>query len=188
MASTKKSHSWESKKYSKGNILDYKPDTLVDGIGVRCSLYVSGCLFNCVGCFNKNSQMFTSGVPYTQELEDKIIKDLSKDYVEGLTLLGGEPFLNTETCLSLVKRVRETYGHTKTIWSWSGYYFEELIKGSSDKQELLSYLDVLVDGPYEIKKRDLNLAFRGSSNQRLIDVKKSINSNKAILLELSEEL
>lgn len=172
---------WVSKDYSQGYIADYKPFMFVDGEGVRCSIYVSGCLFACKGCFNRAIQNFRYGTPYTNELEDKIIEDLSHDYVQGLTLLGGEPFLNTEVCLSLVKRVRQEFGHTKDIWSWSGYTFEELLIDSEDKLELLGLIDVLVDGRFELDKRDLTLQFRGSSNQRIIDVQKSLSQSNVVI-------
>ena len=172
---------WVSKDYSQGYIADYKPFMFVDGEGVRCSIYVSGCLFACKGCFNRAIQNFRYGTPYTNELEGKIIEDLSHDYVQGLTLLGGEPFLNTEVCLSLVKRVRQEFGQTKDIWSWSGYTFEELLVDSEDKLELLGLIDVLVDGRFELEKRDLTLQFRGSSNQRIIDVQKSLSQSNVVI-------
>ena len=117
---------WRSEDWSQHKIADYKPYNFVDGEGVRCSLYVSGCLFQCEGCYNKIIQNFNYGTYYTQELEDQIIQDLGASYCQGLTLLGGEPFLNTPVLLRLCKRVRETYGDTKDIWSWSGYTWEEL--------------------------------------------------------------
>ncbi|MGX7024486.1 anaerobic ribonucleoside-triphosphate reductase activating protein [Vagococcus hydrophili] len=172
---------WTADKWSKGYIADYKPFMFVDGEGVRCSVYVSGCLFACEGCFNKAIQNFNYGKPYTQELEDTILADLSQDYVQGLTLLGGEPFLNTQVCLSLVNRFREQFGNTKDIWSWSGYTFEELLLETEDKLELLSKIDVLVDGRFELTRRDLSLQFRGSSNQRIIDVKKSLPQKEVVI-------
>ena len=169
---------WRASDYSLGKIADYKPFNFVDGEGVRCSLYVSGCLFACPGCYNVAAQNFEYGYPYSQELEDQIITDLSQTYVDGLTLLGGEPFLNTQVCLKLVKRIRQEFGNKKTIWSWSGYTWEELLSGSDDKKELLSLIDILVDGRFIISKKDLTLQFRGSSNQKIIDVKKSFKEGK----------
>lgn len=174
---------WRSEEYSQKRIADYKPFMFVDGEGVRNSIYVSGCLFACEGCFNKAIQNFRYGTPYTDELENQIIEDLSHDYVQGLTLLGGEPFLNTEVCLQLVHRVRKTFGASKDIWSWSGYTFEELLQETEDKLELLSMIDILVDGRFVLAKRDLNLQFRGSSNQRIIDVQQSLKVKKVILWE-----
>lgn len=174
---------WSSDKWSKGYIADYKPFMFVDGEGVRCSIYVSGCLFACEGCFNKAIQNFNYGTPFTQELEDKIFQDLRHKSVQGLTLLGGEPFLNTEVCLRLVDRFRSEFGETKDIWSWSGYTFEELLLETEDKLELLSKIDILVDGRFELSRRDLTLQFRGSSNQRIIDVKKSLEENETVIWE-----
>ncbi|MGY3766168.1 anaerobic ribonucleoside-triphosphate reductase activating protein [Vagococcus vulneris] len=174
---------WSAADWSQYKIADYKPFMFVDGEGVRCSLYVSGCLFACKGCFNKAIQNFNYGEPYTQELEDQIITDLGHDHVQGLTLLGGEPFLNTQVCLKLVDRIREKYGTAKDIWSWSGYTFEELLQDTNDKLELLSKIDILVDGRFELSRRDLTLQFRGSSNQRIIDVPKSLASeNKEVVI------
>ncbi|MDN6166465.1 MAG: anaerobic ribonucleoside-triphosphate reductase activating protein [Tetragenococcus koreensis] len=174
---------WTSDRFSENRIADYKPFNFVDGEGVRCSLYVSGCLFACKGCYNKKIQSFSYGKPYTKELENRIIEDLREPYCQGLTLLGGEPFLNTSVTLPLVKKIREEFGHTKDIWSWTGYIWEELMEESLDKMRLLSYLDVLVDGRFELSKLDLNLQFRGSSNQRIIDVPKSLKSGNVILWE-----
>lgn len=174
---------WTAKDYTQNHIADYKPFNFVDGEGVRCSLYVSGCLFQCEGCFNRAVQNFRYGTPYTQELEDQIIKDLSQPYVQGMTFLGGEPFLNTPVCLQLVKRIRKEFGHTKDIWSWSGYTFEELLEETPDKLAFLQELDILVDGRFELAKRDLRLQFRGSSNQRILDVPASLAAKKAIIWE-----
>ncbi|UNL43546.1 anaerobic ribonucleoside-triphosphate reductase activating protein [Ligilactobacillus agilis] len=172
---------WLANNLSQQKIADYKPFNFVDGEGVRCSLYVSGCKFSCPGCYNKVAQNFNYGYDYTKALEDQIIADLGQSYVQGLTLLGGEPFLNTQVCLQLVKRVRAEYGHQKDIWSWSGYTWEELQKESADKLELLSYLDVLVDGRFLEAKKDLNLQFRGSANQRIIAVPASLKARQPIL-------
>lgn len=172
---------WLAQDHSLQYIADYKPFNMVDGEGVRCSLYVSGCLFNCPGCYNRVAQNFHYGKPYTQQLEDQIIQDLSQSYVQGLTLLGGEPFLNTQVCLKLVRRVRKEFGHEKDIWSWSGYTWEELMQESADKLALLNYLDILVDGRFLEAKKDLTLQFRGSSNQRIIDVPKSLVQKQVII-------
>ena len=178
-----KPQEWKTEDYSQKKIADYKAFNFVDGEGVRNSLYVSGCLFACEGCFNKAVQNFNYGTPFTESLMNQIIEDLSHDYVQGLPLLGGEPFLNTDVCLSVVKRVRETFGSAKDIWSWSGYTFEELLLETPDKLELLHSIDILVDGRFELAKRNLNLQFRGSSNQRIIDVPKSLAAGKAVIWE-----
>lgn len=172
---------WQAQDYSQNRIADYKAYNFVDGEGIRNSLYVSGCLFACEGCFNKAVQNFNYGVPFTPELEQQIIDDLRPDYVQGLTLLGGEPFLNTPVCLQVVDRVRKEFGRSKDIWSWSGYTYEELLEDTEDKLALLSKIDILVDGRFELSKRKLNLQFRGSSNQRIIDVAASKAQGEAVI-------
>lgn len=172
---------WTAERFSKQKIADYKPFNFVDGEGVRCSIYVSGCPFNCLGCYNKVAQAFDYGVDYSMELENQIMDDLSQSYVQGLTLLGGEPFLNTQVLNQLCRRLRKEFGNTKDIWSWTGYYFEDLLLDTEDKLELLSYVDVLIDGPFEITKRDLTLRFRGSSNQRIIDMNLTRQNNQLVI-------
>ena len=115
------------------------------------------------------------------ELEAQIVEDVGASYCQGLTLLGGEPFLNTGVCLSLVKALRQAYGHTKDVWSWTGYTWEELMQETEDKLELLSLIDILVDGRFELAKKDLTLQFRGSSNQRIIDVQASLLASEVVL-------
>ena len=109
---------WLASNLSQMKIADYKPFNFVDGEGIRCSLYVSGCMFACPGCYNKAAQNFNYGTPYTQELEDRIIKDLGESYCQGLTLLGGEPFLNTQVCLKLVKRIRKRSRKRYLVLVW----------------------------------------------------------------------
>ena len=153
----------------------------MDGEGVRCSLYVSGCPFACKGCYNKIAQNFKYGKPYTEELEKQIVEDLKAEYCQGLTLLGGEPFLNTDVTISICERVREVYGDQKDIWSWTGYTWEEILRGSEDKLVLLELVDVLVDGRFVLEQFSYNLDFRGSSNQRIIDVQKSLAEEEVVL-------
>ncbi|MFD2841789.1 anaerobic ribonucleoside-triphosphate reductase activating protein [Populibacterium corticicola] len=172
---------WRSEKVSQGHIADYKPFVMVDGEGVRCSLYVSGCLFACEGCFNEATWNFRYGTRFTQELEDRIISDLSQPYVQGLSLLGGEPFLNTGTCMRLIHRMRREVEQPKDIWCWTGYTFEELLRDSDDKQELLAEIDVLVDGRFLQDRKDFSLQFRGSSNQRIVDVRESLAAHRVVL-------
>ncbi|MGX7106594.1 anaerobic ribonucleoside-triphosphate reductase activating protein [Hutsoniella sourekii] len=172
---------WLARDWSRGKIADYKPYNFVDGEGVRCSLYVSGCLFACPNCYNLAVQNFNYGVDYTDELEEQILDDLQASYCQGLTLLGGEPMLNTNILLPLCQKVRDRFASSKDIWCWTGYTWEELMEESQDKLQLLSYVDVLVDGRYLDQLRDLTLQFRGSSNQRIIDVKKSLQENKPVL-------
>ena len=156
---TPKPQEWKSEELSQGRIIDYKAFNFVDGEGVRNSLYVSGCMFHCEG---------------------QIIQDLAQPYVQGLTLLGGEPFLNTGILTPLVKRIRKELPE-KDIWSWTGYTWEELMLETPDKIELLHLVDILVDGRFDITKKNLMLQFRGSSNQRIIDVKKSLDQGKVVI-------
>ena len=177
---TPKPQEWKSEELSQGRIIDYKAFNFVDGEGVRNSLYVSGCMFHCEGCYNAATCYFKSGIHYTKELEEQIMRDLAQPYVQGLTLLGGEPFLNTGILIPLVKRIRKELPE-KDIWSWTGYTWEELMLETPDKLELLQLVDILVDGRFDITKKNLMLQFRGSSNQRIIDVKKSLNQGEVVI-------
>lgn len=162
------------------HIADYKPFTFVDGYGVRCSLYLSGCTHKCPSCFNEAAWDFSYGELYSSALEEKILKDLAQPFVQGLTLLGGEAFLNLPTCLKLVKKVRENFAQEKDIWIYSGFTFEEILQDEK-KFALLKECDILVDGKFVLALKDENLAFRGSSNQRIIDIKKTLQAGKIIL-------
>lgn len=172
---------WLAKDWSQAKIADYKPYTMVDGPGIRCALYVSGCLFACPHCYNKKIQDFSYGIPYTEELQQQIIQDLGHPQCQGLSLLGGEPLLNTGLLLGLVKEVRQTYGDDKDIWLWTGYTWEEIMEESEDKLALIQACDVVVDGRYQHSLRNLQLAYRGSSNQRIIDVPKTLASRLVCL-------
>ena len=171
---------WRADKVSHGYVADYKPFSFVDGEGVRCSLYVSGCLFKCDGCYNEAAWSFRCGRPYDAALEQELMADLAHPAVQGLSLLGGEPFLNTQVCLRAAARMREVYGTARDVWAWSGFRFEQLAADVRDKRMLLELVDVLVDGPYEQSERDLGLAHRGSANQRLIDVPASLAAGTAV--------
>lgn len=175
---------WQAARLSQGRVARYQPFVMVDGEGVRCSLYVSGCPFACDGCFNEAAWSFRYGEPYDEALADRILADLGHEAVQGLSLLGGEPFLATGVCLDVVGRLRAAHGRTKDVWCWSGYTFEELLAevaaGQDDKAALLAELDVLVDGRFEIAERDLTLAFRGSRNQRVLDVPRSLAAGRAV--------
>lgn len=171
---------WRAEKVSHRYVADYKPFSFVDGEGVRCSLYVAGCLFKCEGCFNEAAWSFRLGQPYTDELGDRIMGDLAHESVQGLSILGGEPFLNTQVCLDVVGRLREEFGATKDVWCWSGYTFEELLADSEDKRALLAEVDVLCEGRFEQDQRDLSLAFRGSRNQRVLNARASLVAGEAV--------
>lgn len=154
-----------------GNI---KECDIADGPGVRVSLFVSGCRHHCKGCFNEETWDFHYGQPYTKETEDKIISLLAPDYIQGLTLLGGEPFEpeNQQELVKLLRRVKKEYPH-KDIWSYSGYLLDKDLKEGGRAytdvtDEMLSYLDVLVDGSFIEAQKDITLKFRGSKNQRVI--------------------
>lgn len=162
---------------------------IANGIGVRVSLFVSGCRNHCPHCFNEMTWAFNYGKKYTKEVEDDILEHLSKSYIEGLTILGGEPFEpeNQEGILNLIKRVREEFP-SKDIWIYTGFTLEELLEGTRAStplvKDILKNIDVLVDGRFVEALKDITLKFRGSSNQRLIDVKETIKNNRIELLNL----
>ena len=171
------------------NYCEIKNCDIADGPGVRVTLFVSGCTNHCEGCFQPETWDFGYGEPFTREVEDRLIGLLEPHYIAGLTLLGGDPFepSNQAALLPFVKRVRETYPE-KTIWAYTGFTFEELRRDGSHPRcqatdELLALIDVLVDGRFVLKLKDLRLRFRGSSNQRLIDVKKTLESGKIVCAE-----
>ena len=170
---------------------EIKKTDIANGTGVRVSLFVSGCRHHCPDCFNSATWDFCYGREYTRATEDKIIEYLAPDYIKGLTLIGGEPFEkeNQDALLKLTDRVRREYPH-KDIWCYSGFTLEELTGKSrasgNTANALLQNIDVLVDGRFEKDKKDIRLKFRGSSNQRIIDLKKSLASKdkQVILLKI----
>lgn len=166
---------------------------IANGQGVRASLFVSGCNFHCINCFNKEAQSFTYGKPYTQETEQQILSHLSKPYIAGLSLLGGDP-LWQDNCglVSLIRLADETKKMGKTVWIWSGFTWEEIFPSISldelnahkiYQQNLISRCDVWIDGPYIDSLKDLSLKWRGSSNQRIIDIQQSLKQGEVIELE-----
>ena len=183
LANDPRAGQWDGRRMSARMIADYKTFIVTDGEGVRNSLYVSGCPFHCIDCFNASIWDFKAGHEYTQALEDKIIDDLRPSYVQGLTFLGGEPMLNTPVLLPLARRIRAEFGQSKDIWSWTGYTWEELMREGEtpDKRELLALIDVLVDGRYLKDRKDSLLQFRGSSNQRILDVPASLAAGKPVI-------
>lgn len=151
-----------------------------NGEGIRVSIFMQGCVFNCEGCFNPETHDFNGGKEFTDETIDRILELCSKDYIVGLSILGGEPLhaKNIDGTTKLAKIFKETYPN-KTLWVWSGFLFDRDLKG----KEVLNYIDVLVDGQFDIKLFNPKLAWRGSSNQRVIDVKKSLEKNEVVLKE-----
>ena len=159
---------------------------IANGVGVRTVLFVSGCTHHCRGCFQPETWNFDYGEKYTKETEDEIIESLRPNYVDGITLLGGEPFEpeNQRELVKLLRRIKKELPQ-KTVWSFSGYTYEELTGDSRAvcevTNEMLSMLDVLVDGEFVEAKRNISLRFRGSENQRLIDMNKTRKEGKIVL-------
>ena len=151
--------------------------------GICTTLFVSGCTHNCDECFNKEQQDFNYGNEFTKEIEDEFIEYSKSKQVKAVNILGGEPMqqLMDDTLLNLLRRIKKETN--KPIWLWSGYTYEEIISNSR-RLELLEEVDVLIDGKFEISKRDLMLKYRGSSNQRIIDVKKSLEAKEVVLYEI----
>ena len=160
------------------NYCEIKPIDIANGEGVRVSLFVAGCTHHCPGCFNESTWDFEAGEPFTEEVEDRILTMLDPPYISGLTLLGGEPFepANQRALMPLIRRMAERFGDTKDLWAYSGYVYDrDLIPGGRAHcdvtDELLSHVDVLVDGPFIQSLKDISLRFRGSSNQRILHLK-----------------
>ena len=151
-----------------------------NGPGVRVSIFMQGCAFHCKNCFNKETWDFNTGYDFNEETINEVLDLCKKDHIKGLSILGGEPMHpnNEDGTAKLAKAFKEKYPN-KSVWMWSGYKFDE---GLKDK-EALKYVDVLVDGTYTDELRNPTLKWRGSSNQRVIDVKKSLKENKIVLFE-----
>lgn len=167
-------------RYNKVRKMD-----ISNGPGVRVSVFMQGCTFNCKNCFNPETHDFKGGKEFTCEVIDKIVDLCGKDYIVGLSILGGEPMhpKNIEGTTKLARAFKKKYPN-KTIWSWTGFLFDRDLK---DK-EVLKYIDVLVDGQYKDELHDFRLKWCGSSNQRVIDVQKSLKKNKIILFEENKEV
>ena len=159
-----------------------------NGIGVRVSLFVSGCRNKCKGCHNPQSWSFDFGKEYTNETINEIIKSLDKEYIKGFSIIGGEPLEpeNQEKVWETIKKIKDKFGDTKDIWMWTGLVFEDLISGNSRVEtkylkDILSNIDVLIEGPFILEKRNItDYPYRGSSNQRLLNCKESFIKRKAI--------
>lgn len=167
---------------------ELKKCDIANGTGVRVTLFVSGCTNRCEGCFQPQTWDFCYGKPFTADTEAEIFAELDKSYVDGLTLLGGEPFepKNQPTLTALLRRVKAQYPH-KTVWCFTGFRLGEelLTEGSYPRtehtDEMLSYIDILVDGRFVLAQKDISLQFRGSRNQRIIDMNRTRESGKITL-------
>ncbi len=166
-----------------------KDSDIANGLGVRVSLFVSGCTHHCKGCFNEVAWNFNYGEEFTLEVEEQILKLLEPNYIKGLSLLGGEPFelSNQEGLINFLRKVKKKFPN-KNIWAYTGYTLEkDLLVPSRARgiytDEMLSYIDVLVDGKFDLDLKDIALKFRGSSNQRIIDLKKTLETKKTCLIE-----
>lgn len=168
------------------NYVEVKNYDISNGTGVRVSLFVSGCTHHCKNCFNKEAWDFNYGKEFTNEVIDQIISSLNHSYIEGLTILGGEPMelVNQEGILPLIKRVKKELP-SKNIWIYTGYSFDDDLIPWSKKynftKEILNNVDVIVDGEFIEDKKDVTKYFRGSSNQRIIDVKETLKTNEIVL-------
>lgn len=174
------------------NYGEIKKSDIANGLGVRVSLFVSGCTHHCRNCFNQITWDFHYGQPFDETVEEKIIEYLAPNHIAGLTLIGGEPMepSNQRALLPFVKKVKERYPQ-KNIWCYTGYLFDqELLQDSRARcevtDELLSLIDIMVDGKFVEELKDITLRFRGSSNQRIIDVQESLKVGKVILSPLNE--
>lgn len=172
-----------------GNI---KPLSIENGSGVRVSLFVSGCTHRCEGCFSAQTWDFRYGKPYTRETEDAVIGMLRPDYVAGLTLLGGDPaeLSNQRALLPLLLRIKRELPE-KDVWVYSGYLYEDFLPGGPANcevtEQFLALCDVMVDGPFVQEKKNKMLSFRGSENQRIIDLRKTRESGQVTVLQLDRQ-
>ena len=168
------------------NYASIKPCDIANGPGVRVTLFVSGCTHHCKGCFQPETWDFSYGSPFTEAVREEVLRLLAPDYIRGLTLLGGEPFepANQAGLLPLLREVRIRYP-SKTVWAFSGYTLEQIRSGTlgppSVTEEILSCVDVLVDGPFVESLKNLQLRFRGSSNQRRIDLRQTLAAGTVVL-------
>jgi len=150
---------------------------IANGLGIRVSIFVQGCNFNCPNCFNPETHDFNGGVEFNDEVIDKILSLSRDDYIVGLSILGGEPLhpKNIDDVTKLAQKFKERYP-SKNIWVWSGFTYDDI-----KDREILRYIDVLVDGRYKDELHDFRLKWRGSANQRVIDVKKTLKNKKITL-------
>ncbi len=172
------------------NYATIKNCDIANGVGVRISLFVSGCTHRCKNCFNKEAWDFSYGNPFDENIENQILEMLAPSYIKGLSLLGGEPFepQNVIGLLGFMRKVNKL--ENKDVWAYTGYTLEQLLSRTGEDgkntKELLSYVDILVDGPFIEEKKSLRLKFRGSSNQRIIDVRKTLASGELTLANITD--
>ncbi|ALR90416.1 MULTISPECIES: anaerobic ribonucleoside-triphosphate reductase activating protein [Clostridium] len=159
-----------------------KFNDVANGPGLRLSLFTSGCTHHCKGCFQPETWNFKNGEPFTLETQKYIIEKSKNKYIAGLSLLGGDPLDNVDGILPLLQEYRKTFAATKSIWLWTGYLFEEILKDDL-KSKVLPFIDVIIDGKFEENLKDITLKYKGSTNQRVIDVKKSVDTHTVVLYE-----
>ena len=164
------------------NVAGINFESVADGEGVRVVIYVSGCLHNCKGCHNPTSHSFTVGQPFTEQLQNEIIAYINKTpFISGLTLSGGDPMYSASEITPFIKTLRQANKNV-TVWIYSGFTYEEILE-NSEMLELLSECDVLVDGRFVLEQRDMTLSYKGSRNQRIIDVQQSLQCGNIVLWE-----
>lgn len=173
------------------NYATIKPIDIANGTGCRVSLFVSGCPHHCKGCFNEVTWSYEYGEPFTKEIEDKIINLLKPDYISGLSLLGGEPATipHILDLRNLIKRAKKLYPE-KDIWMYSGYLYEDIVKMAKSCPQyfdVVKDIDILIDGRFVEELKNITLKFRGSSNQRIIELKKSLENNEIVLHRFMKE-
>lgn len=164
------------------NYMQIDKASISDGLGVRVVLWCTGCDRKCKNCFNPETWDFNAGKPFDENAKQFLFKQLGKPYIKGLTLSGGHPLEkpNRNAIYCLLKEIKEIFP-LKDVWMYTGYKWED-IQNVQEIQNILAYVDVLVDGPYIDEQRDITLAFRGSKNQRLIDVKETLKQGKVVVL------
>ncbi|QJE26043.1 anaerobic ribonucleoside-triphosphate reductase activating protein [Staphylococcus caprae] len=167
-------------KTGQNHIAKIESHSFVDGEGVRCSVYVSGCPFRCKKCYNEKAQNFKYGETFSEDILEEILENCEPSYISGLSILGGEPFCNLNITLRIARAFRQRFGHSKTIWIWTGFLFEYLKHQTDERRELLELTDVLVDGLFMYQLYKPNLPYKGSLNQRVINVHDSLQHDGII--------
>lgn len=171
---------------------DYYDCETCNGLDIGMSLFIQGCPFHCKGCFNESTWDYDGGKPWNSETESKFLKLIERPYIKRISIVGGSPLCdnNVIEVLELIKKIRNIVRDKKAIWVYTGYKYEDIINGGESEKEIarrnvLDYIDILVDGQFIIEKKDTTLPFRGSSNQRIIDVKESFDKNKPIEINIA---